>query len=424
MKQLVIGIFLLLVFQCSHAEVQLDKNYFPSIAGVKLFAGSQLSYPIMSIGATNALELHFDDLDGIIKNYSYTFLLCDADWQPADMSPFDYIRGFQTNRISQYRVASVATTRYIHYTVYLPERNAVPVKSGNYILKVFLNGDTSKLAFTRRFLVVDNIVPIGAQVVQPFDVMQSRTMQKVQFTIDKKQLNIFNTPQQLKVAVLQNFRWDNAVTDKQPMFMRGDMYEYNGERDFLFPAGKEYRWADLRSFRFQSDRVDHVNMNTQPFEVWLKPDAERTKLGYIYYEDYNGFFEVNSTESINPWWQGDYARVHFTYVPSGNQPLAGKDVYVVGQMNNYETNDSSKLVYNAEKGVYEKSMLLKQAYYSYMYVTKDAGAKDAVPSMDLTEGNYWETENNYVVLVYYRAMGDRYDQLVGLVMLNSRLNRR
>jgi thiamine pyrophosphokinase len=69
-------------------------------------------------------------------------------------------------------------------------------------------------------------------------------------------------------------------------------------------------------------------------------------------------------------------------------------------------------------------MLLKQAYYSYMYVTKDVGAKDAAPSTDLTEGNYWETENNYLVLVYYRAMGDRYDQLVGLVMLNSRLNRR
>lgn len=424
MKHLAICIALVLVCSYSRAEVQLDKNYSPSIAGVKLFSGSQFSYPIMNVGATNALELHFDDMDGIVKSYSYTFVLCDADWQPADMSPFDYIKGFLTNRISQYRASSIATTRYMHYIAYLPERNSVPVKSGNYILKVFLNGDTSKLAFTRRFLVVDNVVPVGVQILQPFDITKARTSQKIQFTLDKKQLNIFNTPQQLKVAVLQNFRWDNAITGMQPMFMRGDLYEYNGERDFLFPAGKEFRWADLRSFRFQSDRVENATLNTQPFEVWLKPDADRTRLGYLYYEDYNGFFEVNSTENINPWWQGDYARVHFTYVPAGNQPLPGKDIYVVGQMNNYELNDSSKLTYNAEKGVYERSLFLKQAYYSYIYVTKDIGAKDAVPSMDYTEGNYWETENTYTVLVYYRAMGDRYDQLVGMVTLNSRLNRR
>ncbi len=198
----------------------------------------------------------------------------------------------------------------------------MPVKSGNYLLKVFLNGDTSKLAFTQRVLVLENIVPIAARITQPFNQEYFRTHQKIQFSIDKAKLNIINPQQQLKVVVLQNYRWDNAVTGRQPLFMRGNMYEYNGEMDFIFPAGKEFRWADLRSFRFQSERVEGANLNVLPFEVYLKPDVERSRLTYMFYQDLNGFFQISATDVNNPWWQGDYAHVQFTFIPENNQPLS------------------------------------------------------------------------------------------------------
>lgn len=412
--------FFLLLTVAAMAQRDPDRIYMPAIKTVQLFAqGDQTAYPVMSAGSVGALELHFDDLDGYVKNYSYTYQLCNADWTPVDLSSFDYIQGFTQNRLTQYRASSIATTSYIHYQVTLPERNCVPSKSGNYLLKVYLNGDTSQLAFTRRILVVDKVVPIAASVLQPFDQNKLRTHQKLQFTIDKTPLSILNPAQQLKVVVIQNFRWDNAVTGKQPMFMRGNLFEYNGERDFLFAAGKEYRWVDLGSFRFLSDRMDKANLNTQPFDVQLKPDGERTQARYIVYADMNGFSETRATDNINPWWQGDYANVTFTLVPLNRQPYAGREVYFAGQATNYKYDDDTRFTYNAEKGAYEKTMLLKQGYYTYTYATLDA-ANNRAGEVTYTDGNYWETENAYTILVYYRGFSDRFDRLVGFTTVNSR----
>lgn len=414
-----LAVFLLVAFT-GLAQREPDRVYMPNVKTVQLYAsGDQTAYPVMSVGSVGALELHFDDLDGYVKNYSYTYQLCNADWTPVDLSPFDYIQGFTQNRLTQYRASSIATTSYIHYQATLPERNSAPSKSGNFLLKVFLNGDTSQLAFTRRILIVDKLVPISAVVLQPFDQNKLRTHQKLQFSIDKTALSVLNPAQQLKVVAIQNFRWDNIITDKQPMFMRGNVFEYNAERDFLFPAGKEYRWADLRSFRFLSDRMDKANLNTQPFEVQLKPDGERTQARYIVYADFNGFSETRATDNINPWWQGDYANVTFTLVPLNRQPYAGKEVYLAGQFTNYKYNEDSRLTYNAEKGAYEKTMLLKQGYYTYTYATPEQ-VNANWGEMTYTDGNYWETENAYTILVYYKGFSDRYDRLVGFTTVNSR----
>ncbi len=414
---------LLLINSICFGQREPDQVYMKNIHGVKLFqAGNQLGYPMIDLGALEGLELHFDDFDGFVKNYNYTFQLCNADWQPADINVFDYLKGFTQNRLSQYRVSSISKTVYVHYQVRLPEKNCMPVKSGNYLLKVFLNGDTSKLAFTRRVLIFDKLVNIGAQVQQPFNSRLFQTHQKVQFSVDKTKLNIMNPQQQLKVVVLQNYRWDNAVKNMQPAFMRQNVYEYNGEKDFIFPAGKEYRWIDLLSFRFQSDRVRSVNKTTVPFEVEVAPDGPRIQERYLWYRDLNGFFEINSSDLINPWWQGDYANVHFTFIPNGKLPFA-QDLYIGGEMTGYLYNDSTKMEFNETKGVYEKTLLLKQGYYSYTYFTKDAKKPNAVADVTLTDGNYWETENDYTILVYYRSFSDRADELVGVSTINSRTSR-
>jgi hypothetical protein len=393
------------------------------IRTVKLFQqNNQQSMPLLALNSGEVLELHFDDLCGYAKNYYYTFQLCNADWLAADVSVFDYIRGFTQNRLSQYRISSIATTKYVHYQALLPERNCIPTKSGNYLLKVFLDGDTSKLAFTKRMMIVDSKASIGAMVQQPFDNEILRTHQKVQFSVNTLQLNILS-PQQVKAVVLQNNRWDDAVTNIQPVFIRGNVFEYNGEQDCIFPAGKEYRWADLQSFRFESDRVDHVDRRTEPNDIFIKPDLERNNLRYIFFRDRNGWDEINSSESINPWWQSDYANVHFTFAPVNNQPFAGKNLYLLGEMAGNQIGDTSKMAYDAARGVYTKTLLLKQGYYSYTYVTRDIKNVSARSETSLTEGNFWETENEYTILFYYRPFSARHDELVGITTINSRNGR-
>lgn len=406
------------------AQREPDQTFMPSIHGIKLcIQGNQVSYPIIRLGSSQALQLDFDDLDANIKSYNYSFILCNSNWQPADMSPFDYINGFTQGRLGQYRVSSISKTKYIHYQALLPEKSSMPTQSGNYLLMVFLNGDTSQLAFTRRVLIASDVVPIAVQIQQPFNSNYFRTTQKVQFSIDVSKLNLINQQQQLKVVVLQNYRWDNAKTGLQPLFMRGNQYEYNGEQDCLFPAGKEYRWADLRSYRFLSDRIDSVNVNKIPASVYLFPDPERTQERLLNLQDLNGFFEIATTDANNPWWQGDYANVHFTFLPKDNQPFQNKNVYLLGQLTQNKIDESSRLTYNAKKGVYEKTLLLKQGYYSYTYVTKVMNDANAKATASQTDGDYWETENVYTVLVYYQSFSDRHESLVGVVNINSRTNK-
>ena len=410
-------LFLLPAMSYGQIEEQIRS---PQIKTVQLYAfGDQLSYPILQLNGNDRMELHFDDMDGNIKNYYYTYQLCNADWTPAMISSFDFINGFLQERITNYRTSNVALTRYTHYQAVLPDRNSVPKVSGNYILKVFLDGDTSNLVFTKRFLVYDNKAVIAVQVQQPFNAQFFRTHQKIEFKVNTRALQVVNAGQQVSVTILQNCRWDNAAQLLRPVFMTNNILQYNTETDAVFPAGKEWRWLDLRSLRFQSDRIDSAHYYKNSTEIFVKPTGSRRSQEFNFYRDHNGRFYIETLESYNPLWQGDYAIVHFTYVPPGNIPFSNKDLYLFGQLTNYGKDPEAKMHFNAEKGVYQTALLMKQGYYDVGYATLQQAGTRNIFSFDETEGNYWETENEYTILVYYRSLGGRYDELVGLTRVNS-----
>ena len=54
---------------------------------------------------------------------------------------------------------------------------------------------------------------------------------------------------------------------------------------------------------------------------------------------------------------------------------------------------------------------MKMGYYSYQYVLrKSDGTTEYLPS----DGNYYETRNEYTCLLYYRQIGGRTDLLYGV----------
>jgi hypothetical protein len=420
-KHLSVLVFTLLIAGNLLAQ-QTDKIYKPNIRSVKFHVkGDQLSYPILRLNSGDQLELHFDDLDADVKYYSYTFQLCNADWTPAMLSQFDYMKGFSNVRINTYRNSSLVLTRYTHYTCNLPDRNTSPTKSGNYILKVFVNGDTSQVAFTKRFLVLENRVTAGATVVQPFNTAIFKTHQKLQFSVNVQNIKPTNVLQQIKVVILQNYRWDNSISNIQPTFIRQNVLEYNTENQALFPAQKEWRWVDLSSFRLQTDRVEKGDYTNTGQTIFVKPEGERKELRYMYYRDFNGMYQLGNIEQNNPYWQGDYATVWFRYSTPDRNPIAGKELYLFGEFTNYELSDASRLKFNTETGMYENKQFLKQALYDYIYVTRDTKTNEL--DTEVTEGNWWEAENNYTILIYYKPLGGRVEELVGMTQVNSLANR-
>ena len=234
-------------------------------------------------------------------------------------------------------------------------------------------------------------------------------------------LNSFDANRQVKVVVMQNYRWDNAQGyGVMPTFVRGNALEYNTENSFVFPGGKEWRWLDLRSLRLLSDRIDHKDDKKNSVDIYMKTDGDRNGQRYIYYKDLNGLYLAETYESVNPYWQADYARVHFSFVPPSQTEYKDKELYLIGQMTGYQFSDANKMVFNADKNIYEGSQFLKQGYYDYSYLLVD---KNDPSQKTALEGNYWETENVYTVLVYYKSFTDQSDQLIGIARVSSRLDR-
>src|SRR5665647_633552 len=417
--QLILPAFLFFLFFGYNLSAQTpDSIYTNNITTVRLYNyGNQLTLPIINLNSNEQVELDFDDLDADVKYYYYTYQLCNSDWTPANLGQFDYIKGFTQLRINNYRFSSIALTRYTHYQAILPDRSCYPTRSGNYLLKVYLNGDTSQLAFTKRLMVVDNKAAIAARVVQPFAPEFSRTHQKLQFTIDVKGLNSFNAAQQIKVVVLQNYRWDIAMKNLAPAFIRGSTLEYNSESSGIFPAGKEWRWLDLRDFHLQSDRVLTADYNKKSTDVFLRPDGPLAGERYVYYRDNNGMSIIEAIRGINPFWEGDYATVYFSFVPPNGEAYPNKDIYLFGQLTNYNLTDSLKMTFNPEKGKYETHLFMKQGYYDYTYLAADKNNPAIHNELD---GNYFETENLYTILVYYKSFIGRADELIGVATFDSR----
>jgi hypothetical protein len=416
MKQVFLIVTLIL---CGTALMAQDQVFDPNIKSAKLYrAGDQTSFPILPLSGNDALELHFDDLDNHVKNYYYTYQLCNADWTPAILHPYEYIKGFQNARITTYRNSSLSTTRYVHYQAMVPDRNCYPIRSGNYLLKIFLDNDTTKLAFTKRMVVTDNKASVSALIQQPFNYKLVNTGQKLTVAVQTDARLQVMSPSDMKIVILQNNNWQTSAFIDHPTIYRGNYYEYSDETQTAMPGVKEFRWIDLRSLRLKSDRMMEIDNHHDTVKVDMKPDPERNSQVYIYYRDLNGSYTIETMEDINPYWQGDYAMVHLSYVPPGNRAIEGSDLYLFGEFTNYATDTSGLMHFNKELGVYEKDMFLKQGYYNYMYVTKPVNGK-GYPDFSQAEGNYYGTENSYLILVYYRSFNSRADEVVAFTRMNS-----
>lgn len=393
--------------------------YHKNIHSTKLYkGGDQTSFPALLLNRNETLELHFDDLDADVKTYYYTFQLCNADWSPSILRTFEYTKGFQNVRITNYRNSSLSFVRYTHYQAAIPDRNSYPTRSGNYLLKVFLNGDTSKLAFTKRFVVVDMKAAVAAQILQPFNARLYNSSQKLQIGVQTDAKVQLFSPTDLKIVALQNNSWLTSIYLERPTISRSNYFEYNDEALTSFPAIKEFRWVDLRSFRLKGDHIQRLDAKKNSTDIFVVPDPARSTMAYIYYRDLNGSYTIENIDNPNPFWQGDYASTHFSYFPPGNKAIEGQDVYLFGEFTNYASDTSGRMIFNADRGAYEKTLFLKQGYYNYNYATMPIGKK-GYPDFSQSEGNYWATENSYVILVYYRPFGARADELIGYTALNS-----
>lgn len=389
-----------------------DREYSDNIRTVKLFKeGFELSMPVLELGSNERLQLIFDDLDAIYKEYRYRIVHCDAFWEPTDIFPADYIEGFTEGFITHTAFSKATRQPYVNYRAFFPNPDMKITKSGNYVVLVYPADEPQNIVLSRRFMLYESRVTVTAYARRSSVVSEMRQRQEINFEIETGGYEISNPYNDIIVKIQQNGRWDNAIVDIKPRLVRGTVLKYDWERINVFDGLNEYRHIDLRSLSRLTPRVAMIERDKQLFHVYVRPDFKRAYQVYVEDRDLNGEYIIRNEDAISDdYTESDYAWVHFTF--PYNSPFDHGAIYIFGALTNWQYTPEGRMTYNYDKRTYEVSLFLKQGYYNYHYMFLDNTG--LVGNTTLTEGNHYETENFYTIYVYHRQPGSLYDQLIAV----------
>lgn len=395
-----------------------DWTYVPYIQTVQLHESTfDANPPILQFNSGELLELSFDDLEADKKNYSISFVHCNANWEPSDLMVSEFMTGFFEANILNFDFSTNTIQKYTHYSIMFPQSNMNFSKTGNYMVYVYQDNNKEKIVITKRFMLYENKVTVVANVRQAIGDDEQYEKQHVDFNVINSQYELTNPFTDMKVIITQNNRWDNAVNNIKPTFVEPQQLTYSLDDKSTFNGGNEFRYFDTRSLRTYTERVNNIYRDSAyKYHIELKKDELRTYKNYNFYNDLNGGFLIKNQDMVgNPDLEADYAWVHF-FLPYDNAQSEG-NFYVLGKLTEWRLNKSNRMTYNYKKFGYECDLFIKQGYYNYTYVY----LRDEKKGGDETfsEGNHWETENEYAIYVYHRQRGTYYDQLVAIKRFNS-----
>ncbi|NGX83668.1 DUF5103 domain-containing protein [Aequorivita sp. KMM 9714] len=403
---------LILLFIAPQISAQItEKVEPPYIQTVQFRGATELSeLPIIRLG--QSLELTFDALNGDEADYFYRITHHNFDWTPSDLSKSEYLDGFDDVRITEYQNSLNTLQIYSHYKLIIPNRDTRTIKkSGNYLLSIFSsNGD---LIFTRKFLVVEDIASVGVEIKRARDLNVIDEKQVVQFTVNSQSLLLRNPKQSVKTLVLQNSNLKTAITDLVPQYTMGNELIYKYDKEAAFGGGNEFLAFDNKDERSASNGIRSIAV-TDLYENYLFTNIPRYNRPYTYNPDINGNFVVRNIDARNQDIEAEYVRMHFNL--QYYEDLGDKEIHVYGNFNNWTIDGSTYLRYDSESDSYRNTRLFKQGFYNYKYVVVN---RDGSIDEGAISGDFWQTENDYTVVVYFRDLGARYDRIIGIGRANS-----
>jgi len=366
--------------------------------------------PILRLG--EYLVLEFDVLNGNEDDYYYEIKHYNYDWTPSVLVQSEYLQGFNEQRIRTWDNSFNTYQIYSHFILTIPnEQTRAITKSGNYIITVYNEDDD--IEFTRKFMVYEDIASVGVAIKRSRDVSDIKEKQSVDIAINSSILRFNNPLQTIKTVIIQNNNLRTAIKNVKPQYILGNELQYRYTKETSFYAGNEYLNFENKDIRGANIGVQFIELK-ELYNSYLYRNILRANRDYTYNPDINGNFLITALDTDNPKIGADYAQVHFTL--ELNKLSKGQTVHVYGNFNNYAVDNTTKLTYFDDESTYEGKLLLKQGFYSYKYVIKN---KDGSIDENAISGNFWQTENNYKVLVYYRDLGARYDRIIGYGEGNS-----
>jgi hypothetical protein len=370
-----------------------------------------MSPPVINIAQYAPLILEFDDLGKEYCNYYAKLYHCNFNWQRSSYTDLQFVSDINETMIQNYTTSINTKVRYSHYSYTIPRVKI----SGNYLLIVYRNGNMDDVVITRRFVTYSPLVQVNDSVMAAIKVQDRNSRQQVDCIVTYGLYEIPN-PQDVRVVLRQNFRWDNAIVLTEPQYIQFDKksldYSFFDSRN-TFGGGNEFRYFDIRNLRAKGMNVSTYANTDTTNTITLVSDKQRNSQTYSEQIDINGKYVIQRLEATDDRIEADYANVLFTLnVPPDFQG----DVYVGGQLTDWQLRAPYKMSYNQEKGAYELVLLLKQGFYNYQYCLVANQKADWA----YFEGNYSATENFYDIIVYYRLPNQFNDIVIGYASVDYR----
>ncbi len=413
-------IFLLIFAAQTNAQIFENNTIKKNIKTVLIYKeGWQLSFPVININNEDEkIILSFDELGNSTGNYSWKITYCNKDWTVSNLDAIDYIEGFQKGYISDYQLSKNTKVNYINYKVTFPNDDMQFIKTGNYGIIIYENDDPEQIVLTRRFYVNNSSTRISGSIFkQP--VANITNNQTVNFTIEYNQ-DLIDPASNISATIIKNNEDQISTDNISPSKFTTNQIAFEHIKTISFPGINEYRHFDTKSLKFLSDKIEHIENADKYYKVLLRPDEILSGEKYTYKPDLNGkrFIKLENNEQSDI--EADYCMVTFRLNAPIN--LNAGNYYVYGALSDWKIKDEFKMEYN-EKGYYTVSVLLKQGYYNYRYIFNTEIqniAEDA--SKFYAEGNFYQTENDYYILCYYRNPNDLCDELIGFAYINTEKN--
>lgn len=387
-----------------------QKCFNPEFTSLQVRVNGIADAPAVIIaGSSDRLSVSFDELSTQARNLRWSLTHCNAQWQPEELSDFEFTDGLNEATIDDYDYSRSTVTHYVHYSITLPDKR-MPLKiSGNYLLKVYEEYEPENILLQARFSVVENAMRVNASVSPRTDIDYMNRHQQLEIEVDTKGSGISNPYTDLITIIEQNPGDLSRITLPSPSMMRGSSVVYSHLRPLIFKGSNEYRRFETVSTSYPGMGVDRIGHTPEGYFADLLIDTPRYSNGYVYDRTQHGAFTVREYNSDNSDTEAEYILTNFTFE---SPELPGAEVHIDGALTSHALDSSTRMEYDQEIGCYRKSLLLKQGAYDYRYVTLSPDS--TVISTDFTEGNYCDTSNRYIIYVYLRNPGERYDRLAAV----------
>ncbi|MGM9845173.1 MAG: DUF5103 domain-containing protein [Muribaculaceae bacterium] len=370
--------------------------------------GNQLAPPVMLLGSDDRILISFDHLSDDREFLRYRLVHCDRNWQPSQLLDTEYLDGFNEGVINDYDFSRSTIVHYTHYGFAIPNQDVSPKLSGNYLVEIYPEDNPDDTWLQCRFMVSEQSAAISAEVSSRTDVDFNDTHQQLSISVDTEHAQVEDIFNDLSVVVSQNGRLDNEVTVSRPLLIAGKTAVYEHLSDLIFDAGNEYRRMEVSSTRYPGMHVDRISLAKPYYHFALIPDGVRADEPYLYDQTQHGRFFIREYDSDDSDLEADYVVVHFSL--DADRLAPGASIFLDGDFVSRRFSPESIMTFNNATGRYERAMLLKQGAYNYQYLYVPSGSERGFTAN--IEGNKYQTVNEYLIKVYHRRRGERYDRLI------------